>query len=647
MRNPLMLRRNKTAKRVLSIVFALVLIFACFSPASVRAQEYDAETLTEVEDQDTEVQSTEGENAAADSEDGISLAATTENITLNVGAEKTINLSVYRNQPNVTSTNSDVATASVSSTGGGYGPGAQRSYTLTITARQAGTTTVTVGQGYNQRTYYVTVSGKVKVYVYVAAKDESGNPFSQEMLDLLGVSYVDDNGYFPAGEIELDASFFNGKSNANTEGQPLINTQNDWKALMSALGALNTSSANQTKNKGNKVGDYISQAAQDMGAGWGSQKTALFRWHHYPTYGSSHFCTQCNGDATSYGFGDQQIGYHLDLRFSTNKIVFRYGNNGLPTDNSELDKRVYITNSEIQAPTNGIKIPQGYTTDGKYYKDVNCTEEYTDLIGSEINSDITVYVKITPKDNVWLYYRVAQGQGIVSPGSEALNPDNGVATGSTATAAGGWELEGWYSDKSCTQKLSGDANYVPTKPEKGWVDGTTYYAKFVRSTTSVKITKKVTGNMGDLTKDFSFTVKVTSADDSTADAYTFTQGTTPETVNLGTDKTFTLQNDGSVTLTGIPVGSTVTVEETSYSDSKYETSYTVDGGNKTTATKAEITNIAKLADNAAHEIVFTNNKEATPDVGITLDSRPYLFLGAVVLAGVAILGMSRRRRSDW
>ena len=46
-----------------------------------------------------------------------------------------------------------------------------------------------------------------------------------------------------------------------------------------------------------------------------------------------------------------------------------------------------------------------------------------------------------------------------------------------------------------------------------------------------------------------------------------------------------------------------------------------------------VSNIQAKNDVSAHEIVFTNNKEAIPDTGITLDSLPFIALLALSIAG--------------
>ena len=321
--------------------------------------------------------------------------------------------------------------------------------------------------------------GKIRVYVYVAGTDTNGNSWrtNAEFQDLIGLYSCDSNAYFPAGEILLDASFLEGK-NYTTPGAPLLTSEADWVELLAALSEMDTNTlsnvAGQTPkwstgekgtfedNRGNHVDEYLSQATQDINCSWGSQKSALFRW----------------STATSYGFEDQTVQYHLDLNFKTNKITFIAANNGLSSDGQTIDTRVYITGSEIQEPRN-LVVPEGYRFVG-YYSDLACTIPW-DGIGTPLNEDTTVYVKLAPEDNVVLHYVNVTGSvaGVLSMYDEPLNPVTGVAEGSTATTNLGYQFSGWYADEACTQLLSSEVTYVPKKPAAGhWIDGTTYYAKW-------------------------------------------------------------------------------------------------------------------------------------------------------------------------
>lgn len=109
-------------------------------------------------------------------------------------------------------------------------------------------------------------------------------------------------------------------------------------------------------------------------------------------------------------------------------------------------------------------------------------------------NNITFTAQWTEKTSVTISY-VAKEGGSVNKVSESLNPDTGEATGSTATASTGYTFDGWYSDSECTEakKVGGQATFIPTKPTTGWVDGTTFYAKFTKNTYTVTYTDGVNG----------------------------------------------------------------------------------------------------------------------------------------------------------
>ncbi|MDY3341911.1 MAG: InlB B-repeat-containing protein, partial [Lachnospiraceae bacterium] len=334
-----------------------------------------------------------------------------------------------------------------------------------VTGKAEGTATIQHQYGTKKKNYTVTVTpGKVRVYVYVNSKDEMDKPYSQEALDLLQVDYVDQNGYFPAGEITLDSSYFNGKDRKSSS---LINSTSDWNKLQAALGTLDKSKLQVNKN--NQISNYISQAVGDTNKRFGSQCTTLGYWV---------------GHGTSYGFTDQTVEYHLDLRFRTNRIIFKTGNNdiktGAATDGNEVDNRVYITGSEIQEPRN-VNIPNGYKFVG-YYQDADFKTPWNG-IGTALTADQTVYLKIAPMKDVTVYY-VPVGNGTVTLDSEHFNPKTGKVSGSEATPALGSGFVGWYSDKECKNLVSDDKKFSPAAPDDEWKEGDsyTYYAKFTEKT---------------------------------------------------------------------------------------------------------------------------------------------------------------------
>ena len=484
--------------------------------------------------------------------------------------------------------------------------------------------------GSNEHIYFIyeNDNAPIKVYVYVASRDVAGNPMSAEMLELLGINAntIDGNGYFPAGEIYLDRSFLNGKGNAaNTPGSPLIQSAADWNAVNSALSEMVTSTltGNYAANRGNHVSSYLSQAGADIGYSWGSQRTALFRWN----------------DTTSYGFADQTVKYHLDLRFSTKTITFITGNNNIrnkpgANDGTTVDSRVYITGSTILDPRN-VRIPDGYKFAG-YYRDADFNEEWNG-IGTPLNQDQIVYIKIVPQNNVVINYKVQEGQGTVTDpsrnnaavqsGMEHFNPVTGTVTGSSAEAASGWTFAGWYLDETLTDQISTDAKYVPAVPSGGWQEGAeyTYYAKFVHSEMLVTVIKDVTGNMGDRDRKFSFTVKTEDGD----------------------EKTFSLKDDEIHVIENLAIGSTVTLiesENAGYTVSvqygSYDESGTFQGS---TVQQTENGGFSITLEEGKDTILVTNNKDAVPDTGILLDSVPYiLILMLCALAAVGSITLYRR-----
>lgn len=518
----------------------------------------------------------------------------------------------------------------------------------TVTGVAVGTVTIThsyntVYTGSETFTVNVTAAKPVGVYVYVA-----GGNWSTEMLELLGINpdTKDPNGYYPVGKIELDSSFFQGKD-TNTVGAALINSDDDWDNLMDALGTLDTSGLKDetitdttgthtieySKNIGNKVGNYITkeQVSKALNKGWGSQATALFRWYLNIQNQNQRHC----------GFNDwtQNVKYHLDLMFTTNKITFKTGNNGITQDISQtaydgvvVEDRTYITGTVIEKPKE-VTPPAGYWVEG-YYTDEALKEPWNG-VNTRLNADQVVYIKIVEKAHALINYKVATGEttGSVMPVEESFNVERDTPTGSTASPATNYVFEGWYTDAECTaaNKVSSDATFTPTAPAAGWESGKTYtyYAKFVPATTEITISKQVTGLLGDKSKNFSFTLK-----------YDTSAG--PEV------KTFTL-HDGQEQKFIVPINAVVTVTEDDYSSAGYTTTYVINGGGSQNSNEAKSSVTITKADGTKetlNTIVFTNHKDATPDTGIFLDSMPYIMALVIVAGGAAVFFLRRRKNSE-
>lgn len=205
----------------------------------------------------------------------------------------------------------------------------------------------------------------------------------------------------------------------------------------------------------------------------------------------------------------------------------------------------------------------------------------------------------------------------------------------TKTTADGtvYTFKGWYTDENCTQK----ADFV-----NGTISAdTTFYAKYVPASANLTVTKTVTGKLGDTNKAFTFTitkadgtaVNIASANIEISDA----DSTKVEWKGNGQ---FTLKDGASIIFKNLPSGQYKVVED-NYSGEKYETSYVVDSGTPENRREASVT-----IGTDAKTIAFTNNCTLQPDLGVLLDTLPYIVILAVVAGGVALLMLRKHRKED-
>ncbi|MFQ7787125.1 MAG: LPXTG cell wall anchor domain-containing protein [Blautia massiliensis (ex Durand et al. 2017)] len=90
----------------------------------------------------------------------------------------------------------------------------------------------------------------------------------------------------------------------------------------------------------------------------------------------------------------------------------------------------------------------------------------------------------------------------------------------------------------------------------------------------------------------------------------------------------------------------MTITEDDYSNSRYETSYTINNSRFAKGNIATISSIQQLNEdeNTAHEVTFTNNKDAIPDTGLDFNTTPYILALCIVAAGAGVLLFRRRKR---
>ena len=207
----------------------------------------------------------------------------------------------------------------------------------------------------------------------------------------------------------------------------------------------------------------------------------------------------------------------------------------------------------------------------------------------------------------------------------------------TKTTADGtvYTFKGWYTDENCTSKAD-------------FVDGTisadtTFYAKYVPASANLTVSKTVTGKLGDTNKAFTFTI--TKADGTpvniTIANIEISEADRAKVEWLDNGK-FTLKDGASITFKNLPSDEYKIVEE-DYSDEKYETSWQIGTDGVVHEKNSTATVTIGTTEQTVH---FTNHRTLEPDLGVLLDTLPYIVILAVVAGGVALLMLRKHRKND-
>lgn len=207
----------------------------------------------------------------------------------------------------------------------------------------------------------------------------------------------------------------------------------------------------------------------------------------------------------------------------------------------------------------------------------------------------------------------------------------------TKTTADGtvYTFKGWYTDENCTQK----ADFV-----NGTISAdTTFYAKYVPASANLTVTKTVTGKLGDTNKAFTFTI--TKADGTSAnitDANVEISEADSAKVEWLRNGKFTLKDGASIIFKNLPSGEYKVIEE-DYSGEKYDTSWQIGTDGEVYKKNSTATVTIGTTEQTVH---FTNHRTLEPDLGVLLDTLPYIVILAVVAGGVALLMLRKHRKED-
>ena len=162
---------------------------------------------------------------------------------------------------------------------------------------------------------------------------------------------------------------------------------------------------------------------------------------------------------------------------------------------------------------------------------------------------------------------------------------------------------------------------------------------------SLKVTKKVTGSLGDKDKKFNVDVTFTApAGKTVKSTITYvnngTESITPDAWELNTTinqyeakVTVELAHKGSVQFNNIPKDVTYIVEEQDYSGAEYTATYEGDKSG--------------MIANDVKSTTITNHKgDDNIDTGVILDNAPYILMLAVVAGGAMTLVIKKRREEE-
>ena len=194
----------------------------------------------------------------------------------------------------------------------------------------------------------------------------------------------------------------------------------------------------------------------------------------------------------------------------------------------------------------------------------------------------------------------------------------------------GYEFLGWSEDPEAkeTDKLykAGDQIIVD---ETDAAAKNILFAIWKQSTVKLTVTKTVTGNFGDKSKAFQFSMQVDGGN-----SFKLTANGTALANGSQSDYIFSLKHGENIVIEGMPVGKKIVLAETNAE--QYIVSF-----NDTVETNRNYVNEKGLT--ADTEIKVENDRNTPPDTGVFVDSLPYILIIACV-AGVAALFLIRRRK---
>lgn len=328
--------------------------------------------------------------------------------------------------------------------------------------------------------------------------------------------------------------------------------------------------------------------------------------------------------------------YELYARVGSQKgYSVEYDKNGATSGDAPIDDTKYAEGSyaDVKLPGDLAKADKVFL--GWALKEDAQKADYQPGDKLLIKADITLYAvwgdkpvqtKLTYKAN---FERAAPAEKIYELENNATVTilDYGNAELGLPTRPG-YEFLGWSKDPKATEETykAGDQIIVD---ETDATAKNILYAIWKQSTVKLTITKTVTGNFGDKSKAFQFSMQVDGGN-----SFELTANGTALAKGSQSDYTFSLKDGENIVIEGMPVGKKIVLAETNAE--QYTVSF-----NDTVETNRNYVNEKGLKENTT--INVTNHRNVSPDTGVFVDSLPYILIIACV-AGVAALFLIRRRK---
>lgn len=188
----------------------------------------------------------------------------------------------------------------------------------------------------------------------------------------------------------------------------------------------------------------------------------------------------------------------------------------------------------------------------------------------------------------------------------------------------------------------------------------TYTSEVEKADGLIVVTKTITGDLADKTKEFPVTVTVTLPTGATREQITLPVGSAATIT--GEFPTFViskdLTNNETLRIIGLPIGTTWTVGETQDTANGYVSKITGAGlangqadadyveGNRSGVAGQEITAAHLIADSGTLDVSIENHLDnSTPDTGVTISDVAFILLGVIAVAGISFIVIKKSKAS--